>query len=113
MDKMMRLRFVTLLILLLGVGGAHAVEGPRPELWWLYGAWTVEHDEDNTPPDVMAFIPGKYVGYGVDCAYRIEQPFHMNAGDVYVTAEFPKGPIAIVFRPNSDKSRLTFTSPST
>ena len=39
---------------------------------------------------------------------------HWWSGDLYVTSEIPgKGPISIVFRPNADGSKLTFTSPRT
>lgn len=93
---------------------ASAATTPQVEHSWLYGAWTVEHDEDGTPPDVMAFVPGKYVGYGVNCAYRMESPMHLNGGNVYVTFEVPnKGPIALIFRPVEKKSKLVFTSPRT
>lgn len=107
------MRFL-LLAALLTPTSSYAAASPKLADSWLYGAWTVEHDEDGTPPDVMAFIPGKYVGYGVNCAYRMESPMHVYTGDVYVTFEVPgKGPIALIFHPTESGSKLTFTSPRT
>jgi hypothetical protein len=57
---------------------------------------------------------GKYTNYGVGCAVNAEMQFHTHAGDVYVTSEIPgKGPVALVFRPSADKSKLIYTSPRT
>lgn len=82
---------------------------------WLFGTWTAIADEDGTPADIMSFGPGgKYTNYGVGCAVNSEMQFHTHEGDVYVTGEIPgKGPVALVFRPSADKSKLTYTSPRT
>jgi len=82
---------------------------------WMVATWTAVSDEDGTPADVMEFRKdGKYVNYGFNCALAAEMPFHVYAGDIYVTSEVPnKGPISIVFRPSKDKENLTYTSPRT
>ena len=79
------------------------------------GTWTATSDEDGTPADIFDFTAdGKYVNYGIGCAVRAEMPFHVYAGDIYITIELPgKGPTSIVFRPSPDKRKLTYTSPRT
>ena len=80
---------------------------------WLFGTWKGIADEDGTPPDILSFdASGKYISYGIGCATHDVMDYHLHNGNVYVTIEIPgKGPIAIVFHPTADKSRLTFTSP--
>jgi hypothetical protein len=82
---------------------------------WLVGTWTVISDEDNTPPDFTEFTTsGTYITHGFDCSIRVEMPFHIHGGDIYITYEIPnKGPIALVYRPSADKRTLTYTSPRT
>jgi hypothetical protein len=81
---------------------------------WMSGTWTATSDEDGTPADIFDFTAdGKYVNYGIDCAVRSEMPYHVYAGDIYISIELEKGPISIVFRPSADKTKLTFTSPRT
>jgi hypothetical protein len=81
----------------------------------LVGVWTATSDEDGTPADVFDIKPdGTYVNYGIGCRVNAEMPYHLFRGDLYVTSEIPgKGPVAIVFRPNADGSKLTYTSPRT
>lgn len=107
------MRTIVATILAIASQSSIAAAAERLEPTWLFGAWKVTHDEDNTPPDIMAFKSGVYVSYGVDCAFRYEWPMHIHGGDVFVKVEWPKGPISIVFRPNADKTKLTFTSPRT
>jgi hypothetical protein len=82
---------------------------------WLVGTWTVISDEDHTPPDFADFtVDGKYINHGFNCSIRAEMSFHIYNGDIYVTAEISgKGPIAMVFRPSSDKKTMSYTSPRT
>lgn len=84
-----------------------------PEAPWFVGFWTMTHDEDGTPPDTMEFrADGTYINYGYRCSGVAKTKYHVYAGDIYVTFEVEgKGPIAIVFRQNSDRTQLTFTSP--
>lgn len=79
------------------------------------GVWTATSDEDGTPADVMEFrADGTYINYGINCAVSGKSPFHVYAGDIYVTSEIPgKGPVSVVFRPSADKTKLTYTSPRT
>lgn len=105
-------------MMLFGIGLlAYAPIAPSAESKpaWMVGTWTAVSDEDGTPADVMEFRKdGKYVNYGFNCALAAEMPFHVYAGDIYVTSEVPnKGPISIVFRPSQDKGKLTYTSPRT
>lgn len=66
-------------------------------------------------PDFADFTAdGTYVNRGFDCSIRVDMPFHLHDGDIYITFEVPdKGPIALVFRPDPDGKRLTCTSPRT
>ena len=82
---------------------------------WMTGTWTATSDEDGTPADIFDFTAkGTYVNYGIGCAVRVEMPFHVYAGDIYITIELKgKGPTSIVFRPSPDKLKLTYTSPRT
>ena len=81
----------------------------------LVGSWRAISDEDGTPADFFEITTdGKYINYGFNCTVRNEAPAHTWRGNLYVTHQIPgKGPIAIVFHPNADGSRLTFTSPRT
>lgn len=87
----------------------------EPVPGWLIGTWTPVSDEDGTPPDFADFTAdGMYINHGFDCSIRVEAPFHLHDGDIYITFEVPdKGPIALVFRPDLDGKRLTYTSPRT
>jgi hypothetical protein len=78
---------------------------------WLSGYWFTTADEDHTPPDWSEFRPdGTYVSTSPSCS-RMLGRYHLFAGDIYVTIEIPsKGPVALVFRPSDDKTKLTFTS---
>jgi len=98
-------------VLLVASGVASAKTTPA----WLVGTWTVTADEDGTPSDTATFTKdGKYINYGFSCSVHSEMPFHIYAGDIYITSEIPgKGPIAIVFRPSKDHHKLTYTSPRT
>ena len=81
----------------------------------LVGYWTAISDEDGTPADFFEITKnGKYVNYGFDCTVRNEARTHVWEGNLYVTHQIPgKGPIAIIFHPNADGSKMTFTSPRT
>ena len=80
---------------------------------WLFGTWKGIADEDGSPPDILSFTAsGKYISYGYGCATHDEMDYHIHNGNIYVSIEIEgKGPIAIVFHPTLDKSKLTFTSP--
>jgi hypothetical protein len=71
-------------------------------------------DEDGTPSDTIEFrADGSYVNYGYGCRLASAK-YHVGAEDIYVTHEIPgKGPIALVFRPTKDRTKLTYTSPRT
>ena len=76
-------------------------------------------DEDNGPLDFLEIRSDDTIVFWGFCrngratggeAVR----FHWHSGDIYVTSEIPgKGPIALVFRPDSSKKKLTYTSPRT
>lgn len=79
---------------------------------WFVGFWKMTHDEDGTPSDTMEFrADGTYINHNYRCRSS-ESRYHVYGGDIYVTVEIEgKGPIAIVFRQSSDRTKLTFTSP--
>lgn len=83
---------------------------------WLVGAWQMTHDEDGTPADIMEFrADGTHVfwGAGTACTSYLTE-YHVHSGNVYVTVEVPgKGPIAAIFRPDQERTKLVFTSPRT
>jgi hypothetical protein len=100
---------------------ASAVDALNPLPSWAIGFWQGFFDEDSPsgPFDYMEFrSDGTVKQYGY-C--RDGQPtgggvskYHLSDGDIYVTAEIAgKGPVAIIFRPNSAKTKLTYTSPRT
>ncbi len=79
------------------------------------GFWRMVRDEDGTSTtDTMEFTSdGTYVMHGFQCSIHVEVPYHIYKGNLYGTIEVPgKGPIAIIFHPNSD-GQLIFTSPRT
>ena len=108
------MRPVILSLVLLAATPALAAPASTLEPSWLYGTWTAISDEDGTPADVMAFYPGGvHKNFGVGCNVNATMKYHVHDGDVYVTGELPKGPIALVFRPSADKKTMRYTSPRT
>ncbi len=93
-----------------------AASPAREDESWLIGAWKLTHDEDGGDSDVIEFrAGGDFISWGskVPCVPR-QVKFHVHASDVYVTVEIPrKGPVASVFRPNADRTKLTYTSQET
>lgn len=80
------------------------------------GFWHLTADEDNSPlGSVMEFrSDGTYIGYDRACKPLGMLGYHVHRGEIYVTSEIPgKGPIAVVFHPGPDRSKLTFTSSRT
>lgn len=100
-------------LLLLGSVGTCAADGKDSS--WMMGVWTATSDEDGTPADIFELrADGKYVSHGINCTVNAVMPFHVYAGDIYVTSEIAgKGPVSIVFRPSKDHRKLTYTSPRT
>lgn len=108
----MKLRACAILLpLLLAEDLACALPTAGP---WFVGLWHTTTDEDGTSSDTIAFRAyGSYVNCGPACQ-RATAKYHVVARDIHVTVEVPgKGPIAIVFRPSSDGTKLTYTSPRT
>jgi hypothetical protein len=98
-----------------------AADTLNPVPSWAIGFWHGILDEDSPsgPFDYMEFRSDgtvKQYGYcrgGEPTGGEVSQ-FHLSGGDIYLTAEIAgKGPVALVFRPNSAKTRLTYTSPRT
>jgi len=80
---------------------------------WLMGTWQKTLDEDNSPTDTLTFRgDGTWIGYGPRCEETVYQYF-VHSGDVFLILPQPKGPVALIFRPNPSNSKLTFTSPRT
>lgn len=104
------LRSLAITSLVLSPLVASAEQGPT----WIVGTWQKTLDEDHAPPDVMTFrADGTFLSFGPKCEQRTNHYF-VHEGDAYLVVMIPgKGPVALVFRPNSDKSHLTFTSPRT
>ena len=92
---------------LLALFTARAVALPSDSPWFV-GFWKMTADEDGTPSDTMEFrADGTYVNYGYKCVASSAK-YHLYSQDIYVTVEIEgKGPVAIIFRPSSDKKRLT------
>ncbi len=95
-------------LLSVGAAATSQVDG------WPIGFWGMIEDEDGSPADTMEFrADGTYINYGSRC--RVSRArYHVFGGDIYVTAEIAgKGPIALVFRPTAERTRLVYTSPRT
>ena len=91
----------------------HAESLQSSDLGWLVGTWQKTQDEDGTSPDTLRFRnDGTWVAYGPDCEECIYKYF-VHGGDVFLFIPIEKGPVALVYRPNSSHSALTFTSPRT
>jgi hypothetical protein len=92
-----------------------ALAGPEKPAW-LVGVWQLTQDEDGSPAgsDLDEFrADGHYVIYGPGCKESFGN-YHLYEGDAYVTFDVPgKGPVAMIFRPSPDHSKLTYTSPRT
>jgi len=80
---------------------------------WLVGTWQKTLDEDGSPADALTFKPdGTWIAYGPQCQQAIYHYF-LHEGDVFLVLPQSKGPVALVFHPNTGKTTLTFTSPRT
>lgn len=56
----------------------------------------------------------EYIGYDKNCNRYPAAQYHEHRGNIYVTSEIPdKGPVSVIFHPNSNRSALTFTSART
>jgi hypothetical protein len=89
-----------------------AAEGPVDSTW-MAGFWHMTADEDNGPVGgVIEFrTDGTYIGYDKSCNAYPTVEFHVYRDNIYVTSLIPgKGPVSVIFHPNSDRSTLTFTS---
>jgi hypothetical protein len=83
---------------------------------WVVGYWRMIADEDEGPTGgVIEFrANGDYIGYDKYCNPYPTAEYHDHSGNIYVTSEIPgKGPVSVIFHPNSDRSALTFTSART
>jgi hypothetical protein len=83
---------------------------------WMIGFWHMTADEDHGPTgEVIEFrADGTYVAYTEICATYPAAEFHVFKGDIYVTSEIPgKGPVSVIFHPDKERTRLTFTSART
>jgi hypothetical protein len=88
----------------------------RPDTTWMTGYWHMTADEDNGPVGgVIEFRPdGTYIGYDRSCNPYPTAEFHVYRDNIYVISIIPgKGPVSVIFHPNSDRSTLTFTSART
>jgi hypothetical protein len=102
-------RVMLTLVIYFGVPIAGAAEASP----WLVGTWQKTMDEDESPADVMKFNEdGTWIAYGPECQEKLYEYFIHN-GDVFLVIPIEKGPVSLVFRPSSDKSKLKFTSPRT
>ena len=82
---------------------------------WAVGFWRLTKDEDHGGiSDVFEFrADGRWVNYTPSCD-NSRGVFFVHHDDLIAMIEVPnKGPIALVFRPNSDHTKLTFTAPRT
>jgi len=104
---------IVALVSLLALLSGHASAQPQNDQWFV-GFWQMTADEDGTPSDTMEFrTDGTYVNHGYKCGASTAK-YHLHGRDIYVTVEVEgKGPIAIIFRPSSDKKKLIYTSPRT
>jgi hypothetical protein len=94
-----------------------AVSQPKndSDVTWLVGTWEKTVDEDSSSPaDTITFKgDGTWISFGPGNKQMINT-FHLYGGDVYLTLEMQsQGPVALVFRPSKDRTRLVFTSPRT
>ena len=106
-------RILALLILgSVSLSSLAAVEEPS----WLLGVWQLTQDEDGSPAgtDLNEFrTGGRFVIYGPNCKENLGT-YHLYNDDAYIAFDVPgKGPIAMIYRPNADHSKLTYTSPRT
>ncbi len=93
-----------------------AVVGETPDDPWMTGFWRMTADEDGGEVGgVIEFrADGTYVGYDPSCNAFPAIGFHVFNGDIYVTNMIQgKGPVSVIYHPNNDRTRLTFTSPRT
>lgn len=85
-------------------------------VFWFQGYWQMTADEDHGPlGEMMEFRDdGTYVWHDRSCRPMPPLPFHVHNGDIYVTNVIRgKGPVAVIFHPDADHRRLSFTSPRT
>ena len=107
----MRTRMMAIAAILLFCTSCSAA--PVVDTSWLVGSWEKIQDEDGPSKDVIRFNDdGTYVSFGPNCEERSLQYFVWN-GNVFLMVDMPKGPVALVFRPDTTHQQMTFTSPRT
>lgn len=80
---------------------------------WAEGSWELMHDEDGSPKEYLTLKAGKAQGYFANCEPHGPYRYHLNGGDMYLTFEWPKGPVAQVYRASADRQGMKFTSSRT
>ena len=81
---------------------------------WLVGNWKLVSDEDHTGmSDSIQFrADSMWRNYAPTCNFSMGK-YVLIKEDVVMLVELKKGPTALVFRPNTDHTTLSFTSPRT
>ena len=81
---------------------------------WATGFWRLTDDEDQLGiSDVVEFrADGSWINYTPRCGTSKGQ-YLVHGNDLVMLREIKKGGVALVFRPNSDRTKLVFTSPRT
>ena len=104
------------LTIAIALGSVACSASNRSDSTWVVGYWHMTSDEDNGPiGGVVEFrANGEYIGYDKNCNLYPAAQYHGHRGNIYVTSEIPgKGPVSVIFHPNSNHSALTFTSART
>jgi len=104
---------ILLTLILGGISSGTLAASERPT--WLLGVWQLTQDEDGfAGTDLNEFrADGHFVIYGPNCRENLGT-YHLYGDDAYISFDVPgKGPIAMVYRPSADHSKLTYTSPRT
>ena len=106
----------TVLAVAVALGSFACSASDRSDPTWVIGYWHMTSDEDNESiGGVIEFrANGQYIGYDKNCNLYPTAEYHGHRGNIYVTSEIPgKGPVSVIFHPNSNRSTLTFTSART
>lgn len=113
MIKFNRTLQVVLLSAALAFSGSACSTDRAGESDWPVGTWVKTIDEDNGPPDSVTFrSDGTFATYDKQCRVHTNAYF-VEKGMIFLIIPLKKGPVALIFRPNADKSSMSFTSPRT
>ena len=80
---------------------------------WIVGFWHMTKDEDGGAigAEVEFRADVNYVGYDKNCKTYPPTTYFLHNDDVFVVYVVPgKGPVSVIYHPNSAHSQLTFTS---